>query len=105
MHGEQIPTGPLAERIKIPISSFGEGIAVQEALFRLGFGFHHGSYPLAQRVSGDYALCGIFVSPKGVMTLMPNASEEDREYVRKDESREISVYRVMQAIQPSDLLR
>lgn len=95
----------LAERIKIPISSFEEGLAVQEALFKLGCGFHNGCYPLTQQVYDDYTLSGVFVSPKGVMSAMPNARKEDREYVQSDGSRAVSVDQVLQATSPSDLLK
>lgn len=95
----------LAEPIKIPVTSFAEGIAVQEALFRLGCGYHHGSYPLTREVSNECSLSGIFVSSKGVISVMPDGREEDREYVRNDKRRAVSPDVVLAANSLYDLLK
>jgi hypothetical protein len=93
----------LSEPIKIPVASFNEGIAVQEALFKLGCGFHNGRYPLTKEVSDQCVLSGVFVSRRGVMSVMPNSSEKDREYVAKHESREVSPAAVLAATSLSEL--
>lgn len=95
----------LDEKIKIPVTSFSEGIAVQEALFKLGCGFHNASYPLTKEASSECLLCGIFVSRKGVMSVVPNTSNEDVEYVANHESRNVTAAAVLQASVLGDLIR
>jgi hypothetical protein len=80
----------LDEPIKIPVTSLAEGIAIQEALFRFGCGYHHGSYPLTKEVDNQCLVSGIFVSSKGVITVMPDSCEADRAYVRNDKRRAVS---------------
>lgn len=92
----------LAEPIKIPVTSFEEGLNVQRALFELGCGFHHGSYPLAKSIS-EGVFAGIFVSRKGVMTVMPLADKDSREYVAKHESHEVCAAAVLGATTLEDL--
>jgi hypothetical protein len=95
----------LTEPIKIPVTSFEEGLAVQRALFNLGFGFHHGGYPLSKDLSTQCVLSGIFVSRKGVMTVMPLNEHNSREYVANHESYAVSPETVLAATSRDDLVR
>ena len=88
----------LAEPIKIVVTSFDEGLAVQRALFQLGCGFHHGSYPLAKDLSSECTFSGIFVSRKGVMTVMPLREPGSLEYVANSKNRAVSPAAVLSAI-------
>lgn len=85
----------LQEPIKIPVASFEEAVAVQKALFRLGCGFHNGRYPLTMEVSDTCNLSGIFVSKRGVITVMPNNTQRDRDYVANHKDRAVSPARVL----------
>jgi hypothetical protein len=89
--------------IKIAVSSFDEGLAVQRALFQLGCGFHHGRYPLSKDLANQYAVCGIFVSRKGAMTVMPLREPGSLEYVAKSENRPVSVAAVLSATTIAEL--
>jgi hypothetical protein len=95
----------LAEPIKIPVTSLAEGLAIQEALFRFGCGYHHGSYPLAREVDNQCLLSGIFVSRKGVISVMPDSCEADRAYVRNDKRRAVSPEVVLAANSLDALLK
>ena len=89
--------------IKIAISSFDEGLAVQRALFNLGCGFHHGRYPLSKVLSNECAVCGIFVSRKGAMTVMPLREPGSQDYVAKNENRPVSAAAVLSATTIAEL--
>lgn len=93
----------LVEPIKIPVASFEEGLAVQRALFDLGCGFHHGGYPLAKDLSDQCSLCGIFVSRKGVMTVMPLSERGSLEYLARHQNFSVSAETVLAAKSPADL--
>lgn len=93
----------LPDEIRIPVTSFDEGLAVQRALFQLGCGFHHGSYPLAKTLSEECELSGVFVSRKGVMTIMPLADPGSRDYVANHESFAVSPAAVLAATSIEDL--
>lgn len=56
------------EPLRIAVDSRVQSEAVQRALFRMGCGFHGGSYPLTQRFEdAGSELIGIHVSGKGVI--------------------------------------
>jgi hypothetical protein len=95
----------LEESIKIPVTSFEEGLVVQRSLFRMGCGFHHGRYPLSKDLSNQCTLSGIFVSRKGVMTVMPYKEPGSVAYVANHESRAVSPATVLAAVSLADLLR
>jgi len=94
----------LDEPIKIPVTTYEEGLAVQRALFALGCGFHHGSYPLAKDISDECTLSGIFVSRKGVMTVMPFAEKGSVDYVANHKDRAVSPATVLEATTLAELL-
>jgi hypothetical protein len=94
----------LAEPIKIPVKSLDEGVAVQEALFKLGCGFHNGAYPLSREVFRQCSLSGICVSRKGLMTIVPSANKDDVEYFNNDPRRAVPSDVVLQASSLAQLL-
>lgn len=94
----------VAEPLKIPVTSIAESVAVQEALFRFGCGYHNGSYPLTPETHRR-AVSGIFVSSKGVISVMPDSCEADRAYVRNDKRRAVSPEVVLAANSLDDLLK
>ena len=94
----------LAEEIRIPVTTFDEGLAVQRALFNLGCGFHHGGYPLSKSLSDECELAGVFVSRKGVMTIMPLPDLGSREYVADHKSLAVSPAAVLAASSLADLV-
>jgi hypothetical protein len=94
----------LVEPIKIAVTSFDEGLAVQRALFQLGCGFHHGGYPLSKDLANECTLSGIFVSRKGVMTVMPLREPGSLEYVANSNNRAVSPAAVLSATTIAELL-
>lgn len=93
----------LAEPIKIAVTSFDEGLAVQRALFNLGCGFHYGSYPLAKDLANQCVLSGIFVSRKGVMSVMPLSEPGGLEFMAKSQNRAVAPAAVLSATTTAEL--
>lgn len=93
----------LVEPIKIAVTSFDEGLAVQRALFQLGCGFHHGGYPVSKDLANECTLSGIFVSRKGVMTVMPLREPGSLEYVANSKNRAVTPAAVLSATTIAEL--
>jgi hypothetical protein len=99
----------LPQSIKILVSSFEEGLAVQRALISLGCGSYVNPYTLGQTLQDEHELSGIIVHINGVLQLVrlndPCCPDEvnSRERMAQSPKREVSVSAVLAAKSISDL--
>ena len=87
--------------IKILISSYEQGIAVQKALFKLGCGYHMGNFPLAPSLL-EISLSAILVGRRGMMTVA-TFSAADKAYLAQNTTQEIAAESVLSATSTKEL--